>query len=581
MRRVMKSILKISFKSILLLTLLFSGGCQGLFFSANNGNQPEEVDTGCAYFYFLWGRQAELSFHFEEALEAYQKALICDPDADYISRKIPILLLRLDRGNEAVELLKKYLQTNPEDTPFRMLLARVYIGLEKFNEAVDQYHEIHRRDPKETSALLLLSELYLNRDMLASAEQVLEEVLQVNQDSYPTHILLARIYFATKRYEQALAEYDIALQLNWSADMQIEKADVYARLGEKEKVIELYRDILKRQNDNEEAALALVNLLLKADKEKEALEILNTFKENSDLSEKAELSVARLYARMEEYTKAIDLLRSWLQKKDDSDARYLLAIILAQTEQYEQALAEIKLISKYDENYENALMLQVRILRFLDRYEDAIDLLEQAISDEETHTPDMFVMLAAMYHFQDKANMGANIFERALKVFPEDTELLYEYGLFLQSSGEEDKAMSIMEEVIKREPSHGEALNYVGYSWAEKNIHLDKALEYILKAVELKPDSGFVRDSLGWVYYRLGRIEEAREALELAVELSADDPEAEVFDHLGDVYMELGRKEDALQSYRQGLELFGDDEEDKLKTLMQQKLKLLEQQEKE
>ena len=64
--------------------------------------QSEETDYGCAYFYFLWGRQAELDLQFDEALEAYEKALICDPDADYIARKIPILLLRMNRGEEAV-----------------------------------------------------------------------------------------------------------------------------------------------------------------------------------------------------------------------------------------------------------------------------------------------------------------------------------------------------------------------------------------------------------------------------------------------------------------------------------------------
>ena len=575
----MKSIRKKITFCLFCITLILLSGCQGFFLSADRDNPVEEIDSGCAYFYFLWGRQAELSYQFEEALEAYRKALICDPEADYIVRKIPILLLRLDRGDEAVALLEKYLESNADDTMFRMLLARVYIGLEKYDEAVGEYRAIHQMDPEETSSLLLLSELYINRDMLASAEKVLQEILLVNEESYPARVLLARILYSTQRYDLALVEYDAALQLNWSADLLMEKADVYIRQGDTDKLIELYRDILRKEKDNEQAALSLVNILLQEEQETEALDVLNTFKENSDLAEKVELSVARLYARMEKYDRAIELLQSSLRKNDDSDIRYLLAIIFAQTEQYEKALAQSQLIDKKQESYENALMLQVRLLRHLDRQEDAIELLEKAVNDEQSHSPDMFVMLAAMYQLQNKTGMGKSTFERAISAFPEDNELLYEYGLFLQSSGDMDMTMEIMEEVVKREPAHGDALNYVGYFWAEKNIHLDKALEYILKAVELKPDSGYVRDSLGWVYYRLGRIEEAREVLELALELTADDPEPELFDHLGDVYLELGRKDDAMQVYRQGLALFGEDEENELKTNLQEKLQLLEKQE--
>ena len=62
-----------------------------------------DADYGCSYFYFLWGRHAELLLRFEEALEAYENALICDPRATYVSEKIPLLLLRLERTDEAAQ----------------------------------------------------------------------------------------------------------------------------------------------------------------------------------------------------------------------------------------------------------------------------------------------------------------------------------------------------------------------------------------------------------------------------------------------------------------------------------------------
>lgn len=575
----MKSLPEIRLYIIGLILFAFTSGCQGFFVSSGPGQPVEEVDTGCAYFYFLWGRQAELSYQFAEALEAYQKALICDPEAEYISRKIPVLLLRLDRGKEAVGLLEKYLADNPTDTTFRMLLARVYIGLEEYDAAAEEYKIIHRQDPSEIHSLLLLSELYLNRNMLQEAEQALQEVLSVKPDSYPALVLLARIYFNKEEYEQALSMYDKALEVNWSSDLLMEKADIYREQGQIEKIVALYRSILEQEKDNERAALSLVNLLLREKREAEALEVLNKFKDTSDLNENVELSVARLYARMGKNREAIDILRNSLKKKHDGDVRYFLAIILVQAEEYEQALSEAQMISRYDKEYENSIILQVRILRYLDRDEDAIELLEKAIADEEVHTPDMYVMLAAMYQLQNKAKMGEKTFDRAISAFPDDNELLYEYGLYLGSTGREEEAISVMEKVIKKQPSHGEALNYIGYYWADRNIHLDKALEYIQKAVTLKPESAYILDSLGWVYYRLGRNEQAREALEQAVELSADEPDPTVFDHLGDVYLELNRKEDALNAYQQGYDLFQENQQSELKEALQKKMQLLREQE--
>jgi tetratricopeptide (TPR) repeat protein len=532
----------------------------------------EEPDYGCAYFYFLWGRQAELDMQFAEALEAYEKALICDPEADFIIRKIPVILLRMGRGDEAVAILKDYLEKNPQETGFRMLLARVYIAMNQYAEAAEQYRIIHRRDPGETGSLMLLSELYLNQGNLAEAETALQEVLAVNPDSYPARVMLARIYLSVKQYERALNEYDRALAISWSTDLLLEKSDVY-RLQEKyDELIDIYREILRGDPENERVILGLINFLLIQGREDEALAELNSFKEKSPDPARVDISMARLYARMEKFDQAIEILRTSLLKESSPDARYLLAVILTQKEQYEQALTELRMIPRDAEEYENSLILQVRILRFLERPEQAVELLEKAVQDAETRSPDMYVMLAALYQLQDKTDLGRKTFDRALLAFPENEDLLYEYGIFLDTAGRADEAISIMEELIRRQPEHGEALNYVGYTWADKSINLDKALEYIERAVELKPDNGYILDSLGWVYYRLGRNQEALEALQEAVLLSPDDPT--IWEHLGDVYLALDREEEALETYRKSISLFNENSDGR--KALEEKIKLLE-----
>lgn len=539
--------------------------------------QVEDADYGCAYFYFLWGRQAELDARFEEALEAYEKALICDPEADYIVRKIPILLLRLNRGEDAIAMLQKYIEENPQETGVRMLLARIYIALGDYEKAADEYRYVHKLKPDDVGSLLLLSELYLNLKNLPEAEKVLKELLAVKQDSYPARVMLARLYIVLLEYSKAEAEYKKALELNWSVDLAMEMSEIYVQQKDYEKVVTLFRQTLERDKHNERVSLALINFLLLQDKEDEAIEELNRLKALAEEPGRVDISMARLYARLDQFQKSVDILNDYLKKNDSSEARYLLAVIFAQLEKYDQVLSVLQMIDTDDEEYEDAVIFQVRILRFLDRTDQAIELLEKAVLVEEARSPDMYVMLAALYHIQEKSDLGKSTFVRALSVFPDNDELLYEYGLFLDTLGSKDEAISVMQEVIKRQPEHGDALNYVGYSWAEKSIHLDQALLYIQRALRFKPENGYMLDSLGWVYYKLGRMEEAREALEEAIEIG--DPDPVMFDHLGDVYLELGRKQDALKAYEKAIYLFGEREDEGAIKVLEEKIKLLDDQE--
>ncbi len=96
-------------------------------------------------------------------------------------------------------------------------------------------------------------------------------------------------------------------------------------------------------------------------------------------------------------------------------------------------------------------------------------------------------------------------------------------------------------------------LNYLGYSWVDMNMNLDEGLSMIRRAVELKPDDGYIVDSLGWAYFRLNRFDEAVAELERAAELKAGDPT--INDHLGDAYWRVGRQLEAVFQWNQALEL--------------------------
>ena len=124
-----------------------------------------------------------------------------------------------------------------------------------------------------------------------------------------------------------------------------------------------------------------------------------------------------------------------------------------------------------------------------------------------------------------------------------------------------------MQEVLKRNPENAQALNYIGYVWAERGENLDEAEQMIRKAVRLNPKDGYIIDSLGWVYYMRARsliaqqdrlqglslLDQALTQLDLAMELTGGDPV--VSEHLGDVYLLMDQKQRALECYQDAVDL--------------------------
>jgi len=542
---------------------------------ANPPGIEEEADHGCSYFYFLWGRHAELTEKFNEALEAYEKALICDQGAEFIERKIPLLLLYLDRRGEAIARLEEFIDQHPRESGSRMLLAKVFIREGKLQEAGAQYRKVHELIPDDYTSLLLLSELYLTEGKRDLARDALEEVVQIDNQSYAAHVLLARLLAAEKKYDTSIGHYQLALEINWSPELQLEMAEIFLQQKEYEKARNLYLDLLDRDEFNEDARIALIHVYLQQDREDQALKELNRLKVITSRPDQVDITIARLYARKKEYAKAISILEDVLKSKDTGEVRYLLAFLHFQTGSYEATLQDLKGISPDSEEYEDGVFFQVRTLRELHREEEAIRLLESAIAEEQGRNPDMYVLLASLYQLKKNEELGRKTFVRGIKSHPDDDNLLYEYGLFLDYQGEQQQALDVMQKVIKLRPEHAAALNYVGYTWADKKIKLDKAFAYIKKAVELKPDNGYIRDSLGWVYYRQGKLNLAIQTLEQAVRLSPDDPA--ILDHLADVYLESGRVHDALITYRKALDLYKDDSEGAKR--IREKIRILEEQE--
>jgi tetratricopeptide (TPR) repeat protein len=534
-----------------------------------------EVDYSCSYFYFLWGRHAELLLRFEEALEAYENVLICDPEAEYVSEKIPVLLLRLERTEEASLWLSRYLLEHPDRTGMRMLYAKVLTRLKKNEEAMRQYKLISDRHPDDPTIQLVLAEMYLSGKHYDRARAVLERILGLDPASYPAHLLMARLEVMEEAPVRAAEHYRQALARNWSAELHLELGELYVKTGNYDEAAAQYKAILEREEQNESARIALVHVYLLQKKDTQALAELKSLRSFVDQPQRVDLTIARLHARQKRFDKAIALTEQILSRESLPEARFFLAALHAQAKRYDQALKQLRLIDRKTSEFAEALTLQVRILSEQNRLEEAVRLLEENIALADTvRSPELYLLLASLHQQQGKQDLARRVLMEGIEAYPEDEDLLYEYGLLLENSGEHEAALQVMEKIIELKPDNAAALNFVGYSWADEKVHLDQALTYIQRAIELKPDNGYIRDSLGWVYFRLGKFDLAIKELETATTLSPDDPA--ILEHLGDAYLGGGLVRKALEAYRKALKLL--DGNDKERGRILEKIWIIEQQ---
>ncbi|OGQ86754.1 MAG: hypothetical protein A2512_08005 [Deltaproteobacteria bacterium RIFOXYD12_FULL_56_24] len=540
-------------------------------FAAELEPYEEAVDRGCSYFNFLWGKSAEIEGRYDEAIYAYNQALVCDRLAGHVMRSLAGLLVKTGQRDQAIVWVNRLIALNPKDSEARALLANLYTIMERYEEATGGYQAILMDDPQNFNARLLLAGLYARRHDYEMARQVLEKLVELNPDSYTGFYYLAKLYQEMRLFDQAAGAFEKAMALNWSPMLAYEAAEMYEQGKRYPEAIAIYLRLIEVDGSNERARSFLANVYFRQGEVDKALKEMENLREVSANPVKVELAICRILLDAGRRPEAITRLNAILGKDPQADeARALL--VLAHYQQGDlaatkKALLQVRPVSQA---YEESVIMLARIMQGEKDFSGAEKTLQQAMADKENRRLNFYVALAMLYAGQEKIAEAHGVFARALVDFPDKVEAYYEYALFLHMLNDSAGAIRQMEEVLKREPKHARALNYVGYTWAEEGRNLAEAKAYIEQAVALLPKDGFVRDSMGWVYYQLGDFPAAVRELELAVALSPDD--STVYEHLGDAYLKNNESAKARDAYVKSLALHAEDDK---KAAVRRKLEAL------
>lgn len=511
---------------------------------------------------YLDGRHAQHEHDYAAAAQYFGQALAQNPtDYDLINKTF-LFDLSEGRSAEAKELAARIVQIDPA-APLPDLviaLARLKEGDSAGADAMAQAlpHEgIHRFVAPLVQAWTKVA--------IGQPDQGLAALAALNEIKGFAPLVdfhTGLIDDFAGRTDKAEAAYlktvQSATRVNWRSVETL--GSLYERTDRPEEARALYQRFISENRDSDLASVALARLASQqkpgpriaspADGAAEALFDLASVLEQT---ETADLSL--IYGRL-----ALGI------KPDFPLAQLLVADILETQHRPAEALAIDQAIAPQSPYGWAARLRAASNLDALDRSDDAIAEL-RAMAAERPDRAEPLIQLGDLLRGKSRFGDAVSAYDGAIARLnpaePRYWSVFYSRGVALERAGNWPRAEADLLHALELQPEQPLVLNYLGYSWIDKGAKLDEAMRMIKRAVELRPDDGYIVDSLGWAYYRTGNYGQAAQQLEHAVELRPEDPT--INDHLGDAYWQTGRLAEARNQWRRALQ-FGP-EADEVKTI--------------
>ncbi len=485
------------------------------------------------------------------------------------------------RDTEAASLyFREAIQADPGN---QELLERgfvAFLGNGSMQEAYRAAERLSKRDQSNNLAQFALAVRSLKGEKYADARARLSKGARGRQADLTATLLTAWAHAGSKDGKQALAtvdklkserafnqfrEYHAALIADVVGNVKEAEARFKAAYeGEKNtlQVVDAYGRFLAKRGRKDEAIAvykAFDELAPRHPIVRAAMTALEQDKPLMPLVTNAQDGAAELLYGLgvvgntqgDELTAIIYLQLALDLKPDHPLALITLGDVYERLKQYEQANAKFDRVPKDSPVRTSADIAIGQNYEQMGRGEEAMAYLDKLMK-ERPDDVEVVMALGNVQRSRKKFAEAAETYGRAIQLVGTPQRghwiLFFYRGTSYERAKQWDKAEADLKKALELVPDSlpagkAQVMNYLAYSWVDRNENIDEAFKMLTKAVELAPRDGMIIDSLGWAYYRMGRYEDAVRELEKAVELKAGDPT--INDHLGDAYWKVGRKLEA------------------------------------
>ncbi len=544
-------------KATVLLALMAVTACSAPKYAGNRsqGASPaENTWPGNAYFFYFAAQKALKEQNLDKARELLGQAILHDTRSTFLKMEFSEFLAERGELSTALEMMRAVSAKDPQHVEALILLGKLEQEQKNRDRAVEAFEKALRLDPGKMNVYLFLGAVFMENEDTDNAERIYGQMAQRFPNHYVGHFFLGRIQGQKGRIPEAEKAFTRVLEL----EPDLEEAryaliDLHEAQGKTEKAIALFREILGKNPESTRSILGLGRLLHEAGDFQASRQYLKPLGEKSLTDPDIVRQVFNLYLDEKKYDAAVTILTVMLEGAPEaSDLHYLMGIAQDGKENKEQAVGHMKKVLPGSRFYTNAVVHTAFLLQETGNTEKAIAFLE-GVARQLPENADIYLYLGSFYEEVEQFEKAEKTLKQGLETDPGNARILFRLGVVYDKFNRKEDSIRAMREVVRIDPKNANALNYLGYTLAELGKNLDEAEKLILEAMKHKPNDGYITDSLGWVYYKKGRIQEALEWIQKAIGLVPEDPI--ILEHLGDVYLKMEDRENALRYYRKSLDL--------------------------
>jgi tetratricopeptide (TPR) repeat protein len=517
----------------------------------------QEAMSQAALRHLIDGSVYELQGDCARAVLEYQDALRYTSDAA-VYFALAKCYTALGKHALAIEAGREAVERAPDRLEYRRVLAQAQIAAFDIDGAIVQYHEIVARDSSAADAWFALARLYQARKPLQALE-IYEEILDHFGPEWEVLLQIAELRSRMGQHEQAaeaLAELSALDPANQSLRKSL--AQAYVRAGQLDSAYALYTELLERDPGNLEYTTERAGVLLLKQEYVTAAREFDDVLSRDSVTIDLKVHIGELYfAQLGKDSTLAPVTRSLFERirqkhPDDWRPYFYLGAIGSMSGDDSTAVSNFRRVTELAAWNADAWVYLSSAYLGKNRFEEAVRVLEPAVKA----VPDDFrvnFFLGIAYNRLNRPTDAVRVLEKAREIDPTNVDAAAQLALVydgLKMYGESD---SLYEVALRLRPDNPLVLNNYAYSLAVRNVQLERALDMSKRAVGIEPENSSYLDTIGWIYFRLGRYVEAEENISRA--LSKGDASAEVLEHMGDVQYRLNRPDQALDYWRRALEL--------------------------
>jgi tetratricopeptide (TPR) repeat protein len=428
------------------------------------------------------------------------------------------LLISSGRSDEALPHLENLLHAAPGgESQGYMLIANLLSRAQDKEQAIALMEQLAAGQSDNPDALYATAHLAYQLDMHEKAGQLLETLLARHPDHTQALLLQARVLHGMGKGEAALQSLQRALQQNPDNDqLRMTYARMLVEASRLAEARQEFRLLNRHLPDDRDVLYALGLLALEAD----------------DTTE------AKGY-----FSKLIN------DGEHEAEARFALGQIAESRKQSGEAIKWYQSVP-HGERYMEAQLQAARLIAQIQGLEEARRYLQELPLDSAEDQIQRYLAEAELLSTHERYEEAMAIYDEALVLFIDNRRLLYARALTAEKVDRLDILEQDLRRILSMDPDNAQSLNALGYTLTDRTNRHQEALGYIERAYQLSPDDPAILDSMGWVHYRLGRLEEAIKFLQQAAEAAND---GEIAAHLGEVLWVSGRKEEAMKVWNEAL----------------------------